>query len=188
MRALVSTLAVSALIVATACQDRQPAAPADLSVTNEALGLRLVSLPPEFVVAANQGRDLELIPADDAVSGLVTFEVGGEEQGINLIAAVNHHKREIEEQPEPEYQGGQELLTPFGTAFYSRGRFLSGLDEVEETVLLFKHPSEGRLLTIRYRYPAGADSSVRVQQLLDILGLLEGPGESPSVERAGDGG
>ena len=159
-----------------------------MSVVNEALGLRLVSLPPEFEVAINQGRELELVPAEDAVGGRVTFEVGEVESGINLIAAVKRHQRQIEEQPEADYQGGQELQTPYGTAFYSRGRFLAGMDETEETVILLKHPTESRLLTIRYRYPAAADSSVRVQQLLDILGVLEGTGGSPSAEGTEGGG
>jgi hypothetical protein len=30
------------------------------------------------------------------------------------------------------------------------------------------------LLVISYRYPAGADSSVRVQQLLEIVTVLQG--------------
>jgi hypothetical protein len=183
MRVLVTILGLSTMLAAVACQNRQQEAPpANVSVTNEALGLRLASLPPEFALAVNQGRDLELVPANQDVSGLVTFDVGEEEHGINLIAAVKRHQRQIEEQPEADYMGGQELKTPFGTAFYSRGRFLSGVDEVEETVILLKHPTEDRLLTIRYRYPAGTDSSVRVQQLLDVLGELEGLGAPPPDE------
>lgn len=185
----VLTLALSTVLAAAACADRQPPAPVDQSVTNEVLGLRLTSVPSDFVVDVNQGPDLELVPAERSVGGRVTFSVGQEEQGINLIAAVNRHKREIEEQPEAAYQGGQELLSPHGTAFYSRGRYLAGLDEVEETVVLLKHPTASRLLTIRYRYPAGADSSVRVQQLLDVLGVLEGTGGLASEEGAdGEGG
>lgn len=182
MRVPSLALALAAAVALAACQNRQPPAPVDLSVTNEALGLRLTSLPSEFVVDVDQGADLELVPADDSVGGRVTFSVGEEETGINLVAAVKRHQRMIEEQPESDYQGGQELVTPFGTAFYSRGRFLSGLDEIEETVLLLKHPTASRLLTISYRYPAGADSSVRVEQLLDILGVLEGLGAPQTDE------
>ena len=181
MRALVPTVALAAMLIASACADREPAAPADRSVTNPELGLRLTALPDEFVVAVNQGGELELEPAEGSVGGRLTFEVGGKEHGINLVAAVNRHRRQIEEQPEAEYQGGQELVTPHGTAFYSRGRFLAGLEPTEETVVLLKHPAESRLLTIRYRYPAGADSSVRVQQLLDILGVLEGVGPADAA-------
>jgi hypothetical protein len=184
----VLSLALSAVVVAAGCANRQPPAPVDPSVTNEDLGLRLTSVPADFVVDLNQGPDLELVPAEPSVGGRVTFSVGEEEQGINLIAAVNRHRSAIEEQPEAAYQGGQELLSPHGTAFYSRGRFLVGFDQVEETVVLLKHPTANRLLTIRYRYPAGADSSIRVQQLLDVLGVLEGTGGAPSPGAAeGDG-
>ena len=73
----------------------------------------------------------------------------------------------------------EELKTPYGTAFYSRGRYLAGLTETEQTEVYLKHPFESRLLTISYTYPAGGDSSVRVQQLLDILAQIEGPEAAP---------
>lgn len=173
MRSLPAVLALCCLLAA-ACGGRQPAAPVEEAVVNEALGLRLAPLPSDFEVAVNRQSDLELAPAADGVEGRVTFLVGEEETGINLVAAVKRHQQWIEEQPEASYQGGQELMTPHGTAFYSRGRFLLGLDPIEETVVLLKHPTQSRLLTIRYRYPAAADSSVRVQQLLDLVGALEG--------------
>jgi len=67
-------------------------------------------------------------------------------------------------------------VTPHGSAFYSRGRFLAGSELVEDTVVVLKHPSASRLLTIGYRYPAAGDSSVRVQQLLDLVSVLQVPG------------
>jgi hypothetical protein len=105
------------------------------------------------------------------------FTVGPEKPNVNLVAAVKRHQRHVEEQPQAEYRGGQELVTPMGAAFYSRGRFLVGLAETEETAVMLLHPDSSRLLTITYRYPAGTDSSVRVQQLLDILAVLEGASE-----------
>ena len=173
MRSLTAAVVICCLL-AVACGSRQPAGPVEETVVNEALGLRLSPLPSDFEVAVNRQADLELAPAGEGVEGRVTFLVGEEETGINLVAAVKRHQQWIEEQPEASYEGGQELMTPHGTAFYSRGRFLLGLSPIEETVVLLKHPTQSRLLTIRYRYPAAADSSVRVQQLLDIVGALEG--------------
>jgi hypothetical protein len=83
--------------------------------------------------------------------------------------------------PGADYKGGQELVTPLGSAFYSRGRYLAGAELVEDTVLVSKHPSSNRLLVISYRYPAGADSSVRVQQLLEIVTVLQVPGSGTAA-------
>ena len=170
----VTTLLCLVLVMAS-CGDREPAEPADRSVTNQALGLRLSAVPPEFEVAVNEGERLELVPVEEAGGGRAIFTVGEEQIGINLVAVVKRHQQQIEEMPEAEYKGGQELVTPYGTAFYSRGRYLAGLTDTEETSIFLKHPFQDRLLTISYRYPAGADSSVRVQQLLDILAVIEEP-------------
>jgi hypothetical protein len=143
-------------------------------MSNPALGIRLASVPAEFEVTANQGLQIELAPADPSVEGRVWFEVGPVEEGLNLVAVVKGHQRRIEELPGADYKGGQELVTPLGTAFYSRGRYLAGMTETEETVVFVRHPAEIRLLTVTYRYPAGVDSSVRVQQLLDLVGEVEG--------------
>jgi hypothetical protein len=169
------TIALTVVLAMAGCGPGDEAPPPDPSVTNEALGLTLQAVPDEFEVAVNEGDQLELVPAEASVGGRVAFTVGEEQAGINLVAVVKRHQQHIEEMPEAEYKGGQELVTPFGTAFYSRGRYLAGLDEVEETNIFLKHPFQSRLLTIGYRYPAGADSSVRVQQLLDILALIEAP-------------
>lgn len=143
-------------------------------VTNDVLKLRLTSIPSEFVVTLNEGDQLELAPASPAVEGRVWFTLGPEERGVNLVAAVKRHQRHIEELPGADYKGGQELGTELGTAFYSRGRFLAGTTETEETAVFIQHPTQSRLLTIAYRYPANVDSSVRVQQLLDLLAEVDG--------------
>ncbi len=163
------------VLLAAACGSREPAPAPDISVTNDALGLRLSAVPADFEVAVNDGDVFELVPVEETVGGRAVFSVGPEGEVINLIAVVKQHQQHIEEMPEAEYKGGQELVTPYGTAFYSRGRYLAGLADTEETNIFLKHPFEDRLLTISYRYPAGADSSVRVQQLLDILAVIEAP-------------
>ncbi len=148
--------------------------PPPKGVANEALGVRLVSIPPDFEVTSNEGDTLELSPSAPNVGGRLWFTVGHEDRGINLVAAVKKHQKRIEELPGADYRGGQELVTHLGTAFYSRGRFLTGTDETEETAVFIQHPTEARLLTISYRYPAAVDSSVRVEQLLAVLEQVEG--------------
>lgn len=143
------------------------------SVTNDVLQLRLTSVPSDFVVTVNEGDRLELEPSAEGLQGRVSFTVGPEERGVNLVAAVKRHQRHIEEFPQADYKGGQELSTERGTAFYSRGRYLAGTTETEETAVFIQHPTQSRLLTITYRYPADVDSSVRVQQLLDLLGEVD---------------
>jgi hypothetical protein len=172
-------LVVACLLLVVGCGPREPAPPPDTGVTNPSLGIRLGSLPEDLQVAENEGDRLELVPAEPSVGGRVTFFVGEQRDAINLIAVVKQHQRWVEEQPDGEYRGGQELQTPFGTAFYSRGRYLAGVTETEQTEIYLKHPLQSRLLTISYTYPAGGDSSVRVQQLIDVLAQLEGPEAEP---------
>jgi len=176
-------IVLCAVLLVAGCGSREQAPPPDPSVTNEALGLRLRAVPRDFEVAVNEGDRLELVPVEESVGGRVVFSVGEEETGINLVAVVKRHQQHIEEMPEAEYKGGQELVTPYGTAFYSRGRYLAGLTDTEETNIYLKHPFQDRLLTIGYRYPAGVDSSVRVQQLLDVLALIDAP-EAAGTEEA----
>jgi hypothetical protein len=173
-----AVVAIAALVLVTGCA--KPSAPIDPSVTNESLGIRLASIPPDFEVSVNEAKQLELVPADNSIEGRLWFEVGHGETGVNLVAAVKGHQRRIEELPEADYKGGQELITPLGAAFYSRGQFLAGLTRSEETVVLTLHPAEERLLIVTYRYPAGVDSSVRVQQLLDVVGEVEAISNTPN--------
>lgn len=175
MRSGRPSIILCVLLFAAACGSKEPAPAPDISVTNDALGIRLSAVPSDLEVAVNEGDRLELVPVEETVGGRAVFKVGPEHDAINLIAVVKQHQQHIEEMPEAEYKGGQELVTPYGTAFYSRGRYLAGLTDTEETNIFLKHPFANRLLTISYRYPAAADSSVRVQQLLDLLAVIESP-------------
>jgi hypothetical protein len=163
------------VLIVAGCGPRDGEPPPDPSVTNETLGLTLRAVPEDFIVDVNEGDRLELVPIESSVGGRVAFSVEPEDRAINLVSAVKRHQQQIEEMPEAEYKGGQELVTPFGPAFYSRGRFLAGMTDTEETRIFLTHPYQERMLIIAYRYPAGADSSVRVQQLLDILALVDAP-------------
>jgi hypothetical protein len=150
-----------------------PPPPPPPGVENAELDLSLASVPESLTVAANQGRSLQLEPVDPTVGGAIWFEVGPEEVGVNLVAAVRDHQQYIEGLPDGNYMGAQELQADFGTAFYSRGRFTEDGAALEETVIFRIHPRASRLLSIDYRYPAGDDSAERVEQLIDLLGYVE---------------
>jgi hypothetical protein len=164
-------LVVTALGLA-ACAPQEQQAPGE--VVNQALGIRLAPLPPGFVVSTNQGPVLELSLAGQDDGGVISFEVGPEDSSPNLIAAMSANQRRIQSLPKGDYKGGQELQGPLGTAFYSRGLYDDGSGLVEETRIFTVHPNESKILTLVYRYPAAADSSVRVTQLLEIFALVDG--------------
>ena len=96
-------------------------------------------------------------------------------EGVNLVAAVKAHQAQMEGEPNGDYQGAQELQGDFGSAFYSRARYTDEGHPVEETVVFMIHPSGNRLLAIHYRYPAGDDSAVRVEELINVIGYIEMP-------------
>ncbi len=144
------------------------------TLENTELRLRLVDVPADFVVTANDGGDLVLGHSDPAIGGTIVFVARPPEDGQNLPSAVKFHGAFIENQEDGEYQGGQELVSQLGTAFYSRGRFVLDGESVEETMIFTLHPDADRMLTLRYRYPQGVDSSVRVQQLFDVLATVGG--------------
>jgi hypothetical protein len=152
----------------------EPERGAPVVVENPTLGLRLNGVPEDLVVAVNDGPDLVLTPADAEVEGRISFAVLPPGAGQNIPAAVAEHRAAVEGREGGTYQGSQELISPLGTTFYSRGRFLADGREVEETVVFSLHPAGGRMMTITATYPAGADSSVRVQQLLDVVAVVEG--------------
>jgi len=159
-------------LAVSACSSPEPPV-VDTGVENLDLAIRLSAIPDGLVVAANQGTSLELRPVGETADGVIWFVVGPEQTGVNLVAAVSEHQAHIEGLPEGEYRGAQELLGDFGTAFYSRGRFLDDEALKEETRIMLIHPAGNRLLTIAYRYPAAEDSASRVEQLIEVLSYLE---------------
>jgi len=143
------------------------------SVHNPALNVTVSDLPPEWDIQANSGDRLELRPAGEERTGLVTITVGPEEQGINLVAAIESHRAEIESMNGGRYSGAQELSGPLGAAFYSRGRYETDGGPVEDTRIYALHPTASRLLILDYTYPAADDSSVRVGELIELFALVE---------------
>ncbi len=173
-RATPALLAATALLVVAAAgcarqQSPAPAAPAGPAVVNADLGIALATLPEGFTVETNQASELVFAPVNPATPGRITFQVGPEETGVNLVAAVKAHQAQVESEPDAAYEGARELVGPLGSAFWSRAK----VDGHEEVKLFTIHPSGNRLLTITYTYPANGDSGQRVQQALDVLAEVE---------------
>lgn len=150
-----------------------PTPPLPAGISNTTLDLSIGSLGDDWVVGTNQGLTLVIVPADPERHGTIEFVVGPEEVGVNLVAAVEAHRNEIENRPDGVYSGAQELTGPMGTAFYSRGRFMGAGGAVEETRLLSIHPRSSRIVELVYRYPAGDDSSTRVSELIELFAEVE---------------
>ena len=164
----------AAVIILLALSCAAPSSPPEpTAIQNIDLGLELTGLPDGLALASNQGTSLELRPTDPSEGGVLWFAVGPEQEGVNLVAAVQDHQAQLEGKNGADYKGAQELTGDFGTAFYSRGRYIDengGL--TEETVVFMIHPAGNRLLGIHYRYPAGEDSAARVEQLIDTISYV----------------
>jgi len=173
---VVPAIAAAALIFTT-CRPTAPPEikePAAVVVENPALRLRLNGVPDQLHVVANDDTGLVLEPADPAVDGRIVITTLDPEVGQNLPAEVDAHQSFIASQAGGDPRGGQELVSPLGTTFYSRGRYLVDDVEIEETEIVAIHPDADRIVTMTYRYPAAGDSTVRVQQLFDVLAVTGG--------------
>jgi len=168
--------AAAATLLTTCSQPESPEVdePPPIVIENPGLRLRLDGVPTEFQVVANGEDELVLEPADPTVEGRIVVRTLDPAVGQNLPAQVEAHQSFIAGQEGGDPRGGQELLSPLGTTFYSRGRYLADGAEIEETAIFAIHPDGDRIVTITYRYPAGGDSTVRVQQLFDVLAVVEG--------------
>lgn len=175
---LVVTFAATVSIVHTTCRQPEEAPeiedrPAEI-VVNPELRLRLNGVPDGFAVVANDGDSLVLEPVDDAIRGRIVITDLDPDEGQNLPAEVEAHQSFVAGREGGDPRGGQELLSPLGTTFYSRGRYVLDGAEIEETAIFAIHPDGDRIVTMVYRYPAAGDSSSRVQQLFDVLAVVEG--------------
>ena len=177
-RLVLAALIVSAtsVLLGTCRQQETPEVPEKptLVVENPELRLRLNDVPDDFVVVSNAGDELILGLSSGAGDGEISFANRVPEEGQNLPAAAEDHQSFIAAREGGEALGGQELVSQLGTMFYSRGRYVADGAEIEETVIFALHPDADRITTVTYRYPAGDDSSVRVQQLFDVLAVIEG--------------
>ena len=144
-------------------------------VENAALGMAIAELPAFFKVASNEGTVIELVPVDPQVVGTLRVqESPAESGGINLVAAIERHKADIQGRPDGVFKGQRELGSQLGTAFYSRGLFTDQGQTMEETMIFIVHPKGDRELQMVYTYPAGEDSKERLMdQLFGVLSELE---------------
>lgn len=176
-------LAAIAMIVASCAAEQPPAEPAPEAVANEALQLRFSSVPSGFRVARNENDHLELAEVEG--EGRMWVTVGLEGANINLVEILNSQRELFESLDHGEYAGGNELVAPLGPAYYGRGSFDEGGQRWEEVRVFTVHPTLYRLLTLYYRYPAGADSGARVSQVLELLAAIEANSETDASTSEG---
>jgi hypothetical protein len=170
---LVGVVVVGSLGVG--CARRAPAPPHPLPrVANAALGIVVDELPSAFRVVSNEGERLVLAPKATDDPARLTIAVGPlQPKGVNLVHWVETQPGEFTGKAEGVFLGAKKLITPIGTAYSARGRYRTEHGLVEEMRILAVHPAAPRLLMASYVYPAGADVTVRAQQLLDIFAQIE---------------
>jgi len=149
--------------LALACSKPAPPPPAPavpVRVENAALGLAF-------------DADLK------GVAATVTVGVGAPEAGpIGLVDRANAFGAEAR-QAGGKFHGGNELVTPFGSATTVRATVEGG--QVEERRVLMLYPRDPRcLLTFVMRYPPGDAQATRdrLVQLMELLGAMEIPSGS----------
>ncbi len=192
MRHLIILAAAIALTSGlVACKKEPPPPPPAPAVRVENLqaGVAIAALT-EFTVADNSGATIELVPAGEGLTGTVSILAGEAERGgINLVAAVDQHKEDILARPDGDYKGQAEYVGPLGTTFASRGRYTEAGGTVEERVVFMVHPWNDRTLQVIYRYPAGDDTQVRLDALMNgVVGELEAVPAPGTEEAAAEGG
>lgn len=205
LRAL-PALAVASLLLAAACGPEQedttiailPTEPE--RVENAVLGIVLAG-PQEagFDVVTNQGESLVLVrhAQGEQAEATLTYQASPPQTaGINLIEAVKQQQAEIESRPGGNFLGQVELMSQFGTAYSTRGRYAGEAGgEVEEIKIFTVHPAGDRLLSMTYRYPTDdGGTKERLDQAMAALALVEplaapeageGAAAAPPAEDAG---
>jgi hypothetical protein len=153
--------------------EEAPAAPA--AIDNPTLGLRLTALPEGFSPA---GGDLSRwafsAPSGD-VQGTATIELRpAASAAVNLVEQAKGFGEAAAAEPGGRFFGGNELVTPFGSAYTVRVLADRGL--VEERAVFLLHPDgSNRLLQVSLRYPPGDSETARARllQVLELVGALE---------------
>ena len=165
--------------LAVACGRPAPPPPPDptaapVRVENRALGLAFATLPAGFKVTKNDGEALVFEADLQGVSAPVTVGVGAEESGaISLVDRANAFGAEIQAAG-GKFHGGNQLVTPFGSAYTVRATIEGG--KVEQRRVLLLHPGDTlRLVTIDLRYPPGDAETTRdrLMQLMALVGGIE---------------
>jgi len=185
-------LTVLVLCPLAGCRESPPAAEPSLAperVENPDLQIAIAGVPGGFDVAANEGATLELVRERGLPPGRAWVAVGDAvEGGINLIEIIRGQREVFEALPGGSFAGNGELVLPDGRpAYYSRGRFQDEEGTVVEEFRVWSvHPVEAnRLLQVFYRYAAGEDSVQRLEDVLLLVGEIEGlPGPDAPMGQA----
>jgi len=168
-------LGLAALAACSKPAPPQPAAtPAPVRVENAALGLVFTALPEGFKVAKNEDTALVFDADLKGVVAPVTVAVGESEGGaLGLVDRARAYGAEAQSAG-GQFHGGNELVTPFGSAYTVRATVDGGQVE-ERKVLMVYPPDPTRLLTLTMRYPPGDPQAARdrLMQLMDLLSAME---------------
>lgn len=180
--------ALIVLAVLTACPTETPDESRE-PIQNAELGLLFTSLPSGFEVDVNEGSTLRLRGVGEQGRGTITVEVGPEQpHGINVVEIAQRRAEEYEAMEDGESHGSVRLSGPLGTVITARGRFTREGERLEESRLIAVHPLRNAALALSYVYPVGNDSRERMDQLISLLGRLEGydPAAAPGPEPDSD--
>lgn len=143
-------------------------------VESATLGLAIAELPADFEVETNDATGLVLAGSPSGDPGRINFELGPEEQGsVNIVDAAQRTKAVFESMPNGEFFGNQELITPIGSFFTSRGAYDLEDRRIEELLAFGLHPNSNRLVRISFQYPVG-EAATRAPQFAVLLGEIEG--------------
>ena len=180
-----AALALAAGLAACQPEEEAPAAAAEPTrLESPEVGIAVaVPASASFTAAGTEGGVLRLESAgettgDDVSLGPATLVYAAEppqEAGVNLVAAVNERKAELEARPEGRFFGQVELGGPLGTAYSTRGSYQGDDGQPVEEVRIFAvHPQGDRLLHVTLSYPpVQGQGPARVDQALRAFGWVE---------------
>lgn len=175
MKITAFVISVTALTLAfTGCRGEEAPEEPGTRIAIEDLGIAFADLPSRC--ADSSDGDFELTcTSEEGVEGTLTLEVWDPDRGTNLLAAAEDQKEAFEAMEGGEFFGNRELVTPMGSAYTARGGYLRGGERIEESRVLALHPEGDRVVVFHYAYPAGDDTRARIDQLLYLVGEMEGP-------------
>jgi len=146
-----------------------------VAIENTALGLRLAHLPEGATVAVDEGARWTLDAPIGKTKGTITIEIRPtDSKNVNLVAEARGAGEAAAALPGGKFFGGNELVTPGGSAYTIRTLVDGGLVEQRDVFVL--HPDgSGRLVVLSVRYPPGdaEATKARLLQMLDLVGALE---------------
>jgi hypothetical protein len=177
-------LASLALAVLPACRKEAapPPAATPARVENAALGVAFTALPEGMRVVRNEGETLEIAHAVAGVEAPIVVTLSPKQaSAINLVELSKAFQAEVVAGG-GKFHGGNELVTPFGTAYTVRGGVEGGA--VEERRVLMVHPGDpDRLLTFTIRYPPGDGTTARARMapMLELVASLEPLAAGPAA-------